>query len=220
MTDRTVTAGVKTETEAAEVFGEALFIELLTDTPGFAWTGVGPIIATMPGESSHTWLGMANIGEVSNVAESADRRRNGINMKMSGIDVDLLNIALLEDYQGKSAKIWQVYFNSSLNIIPDPLLIFAGTMDTLKAIDGSRTGVLSLTCESREQQLERTSRSLLTHQEQQRLFPGDLGLAFVTSLQSKVILWGAKTQGDSGSSGGFGGSRSSGGDIFDRFQRQ
>lgn len=218
MTDRNLTAAVVTVTEESQVYGEALFIELLTDTPGYAWTGVGPIVATMPGESSQTWVGLATIGEIADIAESADRRRNGVNMKLSGVDVSLLNMALTEDYQGKSAKIWQAYFDQNLAIIPDPTLLFAGTMDVLSAVDGSRQGSLSLDCESREQQLERTSRSLLTDQEQQRLYPGDLGLAFLNSLQSKPIIWGAKGQGDSASPNtGFGFGFGSGSSRFGGF---
>jgi len=196
MTDRNITAAVKNATEALTVYGEALFIELLTDVPGYTWTGVGPVTLAMPGEATRTWLGLGNVGEVNTIAESADRRRNGVNMTLSGVDVDTLNMALIEDYQGQSAKIWQVYFNADLSIIADPVLIFAGHMDTLKVVDGARVGSLSLACESREQLLEKSSRSLLTDQEQQRLHPGDLGLAFINALQSKPILWGAEAQYD------------------------
>lgn len=191
MVERVVTAGVLTEVNANEVRGEILFVELLTSTPARMWSGIGPITATMPNESSQAWTGMGNIGSVESIIESTDRRRNGVNMKLSGIDNDLLTIMLAEEYQGKGAKIWLAYLDGNAAIIPDPVLLFAGFMDTMQGADGNDSGDIILACESREQTLERSSRSLLTSAEQERLFPGDIGLEFVNPLQTIQVTWGA-----------------------------
>lgn len=207
MTDRSLTAGVITETEAPVVI-EVMFVELLFDTPVYLWTGLGSIPATMPGESAQTWVGAGDIGTIDVIGEVTDRKQNGIALGLSGVNNDLLNEVIGEAYQGKSAKIWEAFFNENGTIVADPVLIWAGLMDTMEIADGDPTGTIKLQCESRESYLNRTSRSLLTNEEQQRISSGDLGLAFVAELQLKPLIWGAPNPpgsygGGSGTGDGF-----------------
>ena len=212
MTDRSLTANVQTEVTSSSTV-EVLFVEIMTSTPARMWSGLGTRTETMPGESSQIWYGMGDLGKVESIIESSDRRRNGVNLTLSGVSADLLSIMLTEAYQGDEVKIWIAYLNSSFAIINDPVLLFAGFMDTMKGVDGDSTGAIVAACESREQTLERSSRSLLTDQEQQKLFPGDLGLEFVNALQSKQITWGSANLGNSGGSGGSRGGMIDGGMI-------
>lgn len=191
MVDRSgITASVKTETEAIKLTLVA-FAELMFGTPARMWTGLGPLIATMPGESSQTWIGIGDIGSVSAIRTSADRRQNGIKMVLSGVNNDLLTALLTEDYQGRSAKIWVGFLDENFDLIPDALLGFSGQMAVMSTTDGDRKGTIELTCESRDVLMQRSSASFLTANEQRRLHPGDKGLDYVMALQSKEILWGA-----------------------------
>lgn len=201
MVDRAdITAGIITETDSNSYINVG-FIELLFDSdPVWVWTGLGQRTETMPGESSQIWEGIGDLGGIDGILESADRSINGVRLTMSGIDNDLLVNALVQDYQGRSVKIWGVFLDDDLQIIPDPLLVFGGQMDQIFLIDGDKTGAVTVQCESRDALLQRTSESLLTDEEQQRLFPGDRGLEFVMELQSKEIVWG--TSGLSGVGGG------------------
>ena len=201
MVDRTVTAGVKTETEA-KVASSVGFILLDFDTdPVFVWTGTYPRTETLPTEGAHTFLGIGTLGSIDGILESADRSINGIKMQMTGIANDLLANALDQNYQGRTAKIWIVHLDANEDIIPDPLLLFAGQMDVMRLADGDETGAIEVICESRDATLKRNSESLLTDEEQQRVFPGDLGLEFVMELQNKTIVWGEKGTGGGGSGG-------------------
>ncbi len=201
MTDRTLSAGVITETESRD-YAEVAFVELLFESdPVRVWTGIRQITATMPGESSQTWDGIGDLGNIDNILESIDGSENGVKLIMSGIANDLLANALTQDYQGRSAKIWSVFLNDDEQIIPDPVLEFGGQMDQLFVGDGDKTGAITVQCESRVSTLNRTSESLLTDEEQQRLFPDDLGLQFVLELQSKTVVWGPHSE------SGYGGGR-------------
>jgi hypothetical protein len=111
---------------------------------------------------------------------------------MNGIANDLLAGALDQNYQGRAAKVWLVFLDVNEDIIPEPLVLFNGQMDVLSIVDGDEQGAIEVRCESREGLLKRTSESLLTDEEQQRVFPGDLGLEFVRELQGKVLPWGEK----------------------------
>jgi hypothetical protein len=192
MTDRTLTAGVVTETEAEE-YTSAGFVLLDFDTdPVYVWTGTRSITTTLPTESSHTYLGIGTLGSIDGISESADRSVNGVKMTLSGIGNDLLANALGQNYQGRTAKIWIVYFDANEDIVPDPLLLFGGQMDVMSLIDGDSEGAITLSCESRDAALKRTSESLLTAEEQKRVYPNDKGLDFVQELQGKPLTWGEK----------------------------
>ncbi|MFQ5535663.1 MAG: hypothetical protein ACE5EM_12675 [Sphingomonadales bacterium] len=190
MTDRNLDPAVKTETEAPEVTS-VVFVELDFDSgPVRVWSGMGPIMAAMPDRAAATWDGVGDLGSIDAISESADRTQHGVQLTLSGIDPDLLTTALEENYQGRAADIWIAFLDASHQVIGEPVSVFGGIMDVMSTIDGDETGLLSLTCESREALLGRSSESLLTDQEQQRLHPGDNGLNFVMELQNKEILWG------------------------------
>ncbi len=194
MTDRTLTAAVVTESEALE-FSSYGFVALDFDTdPVYVWTGTRSYAATLPTEATHTYLGIGALGSLDGILESSDGSSNGVKLQMGGINNDLLVNALGQNYQGRSAKIWLVYFDASEVIIPDPLVLFSGQMDVMSLVDGDTQGAIEIVCESRDQLLKRTSESLLTDEEQQRIFPDDLGLEFVGELQNKVLTWGDKAE--------------------------
>lgn len=190
MTDRTIAAAAKTETEAAAPT-IILFCELDFDgDPVNVWTGLAPIITAMPGEALKTWDAIGDLGSVDDVRESTDRRQNGVKLTLSEINSKLLSDALTEEYQGRPAKLWFVFLDENHVIVADPILAFSGLMDTMELADGDPTGAIIVQCESRDILMQRTSISLLTNEEQRRLHPGDKGLEFVMELQSKEILWG------------------------------
>ena len=195
MTDRTLTAAVSTETEQND-YRMALFVELEFDTdPVYVWTGVGTLTYTMPtvgvyGGVSRDWVGVGDLGGMDGIAESSDRSQNGVRLHMTGIDNDLLSNALTQDYQGRTAVIWLVYFDDAGAIVADPFVVFGGEMDVIEVIEGDERGTVFVYCESLDGKLRRKSETLLTNEEQQRLYPGDLGLEFVADLQSREILWG------------------------------
>jgi hypothetical protein len=86
-------------------------------------------------------------------------------------------------------------------------------MDTMRIEDSGDTASITVQAESRFIELERTHERRYTDQDQQQLYPGDLGLEYVAGLQDKEIAWGQVAQTAVG--GGVGGSGGSvgGGEI-------
>lgn len=201
MTDRTLTAGFKTETVSPSLI-EVIFAEFMFATPVRVWTGLGPKVATMPGGSSQTWIGVGDLGGIESITESADRRRNGVLFSLSGVDTGLLDDVLTDNYQGKDVTVWEAYIDDNGALIADPALAYSGLMDTMGIVDGDPTGIIKLQCENRDILLQRTSRSFYTDEQQQANFSGDLGLEFIKELQKKQIIWGAPGQGTGTVGGG------------------
>jgi hypothetical protein len=193
LVDRTVTAGVisKVESRAKKTAG---FVLLDFDTdPVYVWTGTRTYASlALPSESSHDYLGVGSLGFIDGLMESPDTI-NGVTLQMAGIGNELLANALDQEYQGRTAKIWIAQLDADDVIIPNALLLFGGQMDVMTLVDGDGTGVISIQCESRDATLNKASESLYTDEEQQRVFPGDIGLSFVRELQGKTLTWGEKS---------------------------
>jgi len=202
MTDRAIASAAITESDALEYSSFGFVALNFDDDPVYVWTGTRPFTATLPTESSHSYLGIGALGSIDGILETSDGSSNGVKLQMSGIANGLLSNALGENYQGRSAKVWLVFLDSDGAIVPDPIMLFSGQMDVMNLVDGDSQGAIEILCESRDQLLKRTSESLLTDEEQQRVYPGDLGLEFVMELQNKVLAWGDKTTGEAGAGAG------------------
>ena len=56
--------------------------------------------------------------------------------------------------------------------------------------DDGQSADITMTAENRLVDFKRAREVRYTHEEQTALFPGDLGLEFVTAIQEKAIYWG------------------------------
>ena len=75
-------------------------------------------------------------------------------------------------------------------IITNPIKLFAGRMDIMQIIEQGDTATISISLENRLVDLLKPRILRYTHEDQQTLFPGDLGFEFVTALQDKEVVWG------------------------------
>lgn len=153
------------------------------------WTGVGNL-----SWDSQTWTGVGTLGGISDISEAKGTEAPGVTLQLSGIPSEMLALALDDAYQGYPAKIYQAMFDAAMAVIVDPVLVFSGRMDVMQITDAGQTGTIDLTCESHSIDLDRKRVLRYTHEEQQRLFAGDLGLEFVAAMQDKPIYWSIASQ--------------------------
>lgn len=151
----------------------------------FLWTGIGNL-----SWDSQTWTGVGTFGGISDINEAAGTEAPGVSLELSGIPSSMVSLALDDTYQGHPAKIYKALFDAADAVIVDPVLVFSGRMDVMQITDAGETSVISLSCESASIDLDRKRVLRYTHEEQQRLFAGDLGLEFVAAGQDKAIYWG------------------------------
>ncbi|MBI1207256.1 MAG: hypothetical protein GC191_08200 [Azospirillum sp.] len=150
-----------------------------------AWTGVGTL--TWNGED---WLGVGTFGRVSTVTETLDLKAVGARFELSGIPGDLVASMVGEPLQGKKALLYLAFFDEDWQLIPDPVLLFRGFMDSCELQDGGQTATIALNAENRLADLARARVRRYTDADQQAEYPGDLGFAYVASMQDLQILWG------------------------------
>jgi hypothetical protein len=137
----------------------------------------------------HTWTGAGEFGGVSPVEEMTDIGAPGITLSLNGVSSSLMTLALADGYRGRSCKLWVVIVDDS-NAVVYAYQNFAGRMDVMKITDSGDTCSISLQVENRLIDLKRPRNLRYTDQEQQRLFPGDLGLQYSAKIAEQPIYWG------------------------------
>jgi hypothetical protein len=167
------------------VMSPFLAVELLFDSGAVRlWTGLTPLVV-----GGVTYTGAGSLLAVSAVEETSEIAARGANMTLSGIPSEIISLALNEDYQGRTAKIYFGLLNVTSGA-PEMCEIFSGLMDQMNIEDTGTTLTVELTVENRLIDLERARIRRYTSEDQKRVYPDDLGLDFVNDLQDKEIIWG------------------------------
>lgn len=133
------------------------------------------------------FLGVGALGSMSNVEEGIESRPYSLKLQMRGIQQEDFALTLLENYQGRPAKIWLGLLDDEHKIIASPNLIFEGRIDTQDIDPGS--GSIEVTIQSRLVDWERSAIRRYTDDDQQAEYPGDLGLKFVHQMEEKQLPW-------------------------------
>lgn len=149
------------------------------------WSGYGTITA-----GGVTYLGIGTLGTISPVEETTDLAARGINFQLSGVPTANVAIALTENYQGNACSVLFGALDASGALVASPVTIFAGRMDVMSINDDGQNVTVGMSAENKLVDFRRPREVRYTHEEQQNLHPGDLGLEFVSAIQEKQIYWG------------------------------
>lgn len=77
-------------------------------------------------------------------------------------------------------------YESTLTVIP----LWVGRMDVMMIDEGPETSAITVTAESELADLKRPRVRRYTHEDQQQLYPGDMGFEFVSGVMDLEIGWG------------------------------
>jgi hypothetical protein len=149
------------------------------------WTGLTAI-----DWNGETWIGAGNLIGISAVEEGTEVAATGLTVSMAGVPTTLVSAVIADAEQGLPGRIWIGFLDPADGLIIDPVQVFAGRLDVPQIADGAETCVITITYESRLIDLNRPREFRYTHESQQVLYPGDLGLEYVAGLQDKEIAWG------------------------------
>lgn len=139
--------------------------------------------------NGYTWTGAGNLASIQVIEEGAELQMYGVQMTLSGIPATLVSNALNQTYRGRSALIYLAPLDSSYNVLADPVVAFSGRMDTMQ-IEIGKTATIAMTAESRLTDWERARVRRYNSEDQQQVYPGDLGFQFVPQMVEKQITWG------------------------------
>lgn len=141
---------------------------------------------------SKTWRGVGNLAGVSgDVSETGKLEPRGITLILSGLQADFLAIALQQQYVDRPMLLFGVFFDANNEMVPDPVEIFGGRMDTMP-IEIGRVATVGVTCESRLIDWERPSVRRWNDTDQRSRYPNDKGLEFIAVMADRQIWWPAR----------------------------
>lgn len=185
---RDVTAGVVTESKKGTGAKPFLLVKMQFDSGTLrVWSGRGDLPF-----NSETYLGIGDLGKISQIEEGIEQRAFGISLQLSGVASSNVSLALSEELQNRKLEVWLGFFDSSYALVVDPVLLFRGRMDTMD-IKLGKTATIVVTGESRLIDWARPRIRRYTDGDQQERFPGDLGFQFTSDASDKEIVWGAQT---------------------------
>lgn len=171
---------------ASQQIRPAVFVEAyFASGPVRLWTGLGTTAW-----NGQTWMGVGSLGSVSTIEEGSTVEAKGINLTLSGIDASLLRLVEGEFQQGLPVRVWLGLYDANGQLIPNPVLSFAGKTDQPTIEVSGDTATITITCENLLIDLNTSVERRYTNEDQQLDYPGDRGFEFVPSIQQRTIYWG------------------------------
>jgi hypothetical protein len=162
-------------------------IDLLYDSPNelYLWTGYGNKVI-----SGKTYGGIGNLISLSSVQETSEISATGANIKLSGVNSEILELAIQTPYQG---RVCNIYFGVRSDY-SEYTEVFTGYMDQMNIEENPEGALIELVVQNKLVTLERPVVRKYTAAHQKSRFSGDLGLDFVASIQDKKLNWGGKLE--------------------------
>ena len=172
---------------AAEVVTRAVAVELAFST-GTVRLNTTFDTLVIGGED---YLPAGTIGTIASIEETAELAATSLRLTLSGIPRGMASIALGEAYQNRPATVWEVVLDpDTLQIVGDPIKVFAGRMDVMRVRDTAESCTVELDVTNRLVDWERPRRVLFSHEEHmRRTGQADQSFYFAAAMAEKDVTW-------------------------------
>lgn len=147
------------------------------------WSGIGQF-----SWDAKTWIGVGDLGDISEINETAELRAAGIGLSLSGIPSALLGTVIGDLRQGKPCRVFFGALDEAGALAGEPYGAFIGRLDTATVEDGPEVGRITLAVENRLIDIEKPRLRRYTHEDQKIDYPNDLGLEHVANLWKTIRL--------------------------------
>jgi hypothetical protein len=187
MSQRNASAAVLSEIAASKAIPFYLFegywpsgvVYLTNSASDIVWNG-------------HTYLaGLGAFLKFDSVEESVDMESTGTQVGLSGVPSEMIALLETQDFINRPLRIYKGFFDSAGQVIPTPILIFDGLMDSVEFSEdpGQGTAEINIPAFSNWVDFEKTNGRYTNDSQQKQLFEGDRGLEFVAGLATQQIVW-------------------------------
>jgi hypothetical protein len=189
---RTITDASKAALAAGQIV-KPFYLVAIEFTSGmfYAWTGINTLVW-----NSIDWEGFGDFVGVSAITQTADLSAEGITLSLSGINSGDISSAISDVATYLTVDVWLGFLDSSNAVIVDPVHCFSGHVDVPTVQDDGETATISITAENDLLILSQSSQRRYTNDDQQIIYPTDLGFQFVPTVQAWNGAWGGKNGGN------------------------
>lgn len=184
---RGLSSAVKTELATGNI-APVLLIDLDFSTPVYLTNASFDITSSVSG-TSRIYQSNGHLRRVSGVNETNKPTKNSLTIVLSAVDQTYVSIALNENIINNDVYIYRGFLDANISLIADPFLLFYGTINEYKIVDGTDTANLSLVVTSHWGNFSKTNGRTTTDNSQKRFFSGDKGMEF-SALTVRDIKWG------------------------------
>lgn len=176
-------------TASADAFGALALVELQFKSGTARFTN-WPLSVQVMG---HSWMGIGNLGEISQLHESEDGGEEKVQLKLSPADVDVRALSLGDpsEYQDRPVRIWIAVLDAStMQISGAPVLRFSGVMDQAK-IDRENDGAtITMECRTASYDVRSNPAALrMNNAQHQARHPGERGFEYLSDLIGNPAVW-------------------------------
>lgn len=147
----------------------------------------------------HDWLGVGDLGSISQVEEGLDVSPYAITLTLSGLNATISGAALTEDYYLHGVTVYLGVLDADDVLIDTPTQIWAGFMDQMNMTVGADGGdAIQLVAESELSRFNKSLNLMYTNTAQQERSTGDLFFNFLHRIEGAKINWGSRKPGSAG----------------------
>ena len=147
----------------------------------------------------YTYTPLGHLLGISEIKESEDPSPEQVTLSIPVANAAWVALAMgsVESYRGKRARLYLMTIDGTYQPVGAPALRFTGTMGPVRItrdkpdeMGGSRGGKIEMPISRLGMAQARTDIGLRrTHQQQQGLYPGDLGLSMTVTLLNQPRTW-------------------------------
>ena len=141
-----------------------------------------------------TWTGVGDLGSISGIEESIKYTPFTVSMRLSGLDSDVLDEALGENYFEREATVYLGFrdvITGDLKAAPDEMSL--SYIDIMQIVDDSGAIAIELSAESEISDWDEAPLEYYTDTQLQEDYPGDLLLQYLPQMKEAKIIWGRST---------------------------
>lgn len=151
-----------------------------------------------------TYTGVGTLLSVSDIEESLDLASAGVTVTLAGMDADVLNLALTEEYQNRKITISLGHLSGGTTHTVGTMILFGGRMSAMTIQDDPNGSTIVVECENRLIDLERPSNLRYTNQSQRFFDSTDTCFSRIAQIQDIEVSWGRAGSSSGGGGGGTG----------------
>ena len=171
-----------------KVIRPVIFVELLFDDDPL-YVNTTPSVLEW---DSKVWLGAGELGAISSPVQKIDMSSPILTVSLSGVPVERLNEARLEKYRNRIGNVYLGLFGSDWTLESAPLQIYGGTLDGMSIGVSGKTSTLSVDIGSPFGEWDIPKPYRNTNENQQKIYPGDLGFEYIARMVEVDLVWGVK----------------------------